>query len=433
MSQAIKGHTRSVSDRVVPSPRSQKHPWPKSPVNGSVDLGSPASPEGREDIVLRSQLRRAQQRIAELETEKTSLQTIVNGSPDMTKVNSALKEKRSTMAVLDTQREIVVRELEIMTDHLKRAKDGKAMDLEGFKSEVLSDFVGSMGKLKDSLTSEIESLMHKRNILTDELSSLIQLKDKSFHEFEALTARNTQLTQHNNEMVQNIQEMIKAGKQGNGLGLYLGATTFNQNSDISGSDLRQRMLDSSTTFAPEGETEPAVITTPHVVKLKQQKPNMLRKGGFGKTLRGIKGALTSERDRTPTYPIETGPYGQDTGPGAPRSAVENRKFGGLFGGGDKGPQKHLRMMQNNSNPNLVDPSQTRKLPSMGSAANSSSALRVGPLGALRAREPRHPVHRHPLRAGGGAPRHGRRGRVPQVGRQRAGQPTQGRVREERRL
>jgi hypothetical protein len=361
MSQAIKGHTRSVSDRVVPSPRSQKHPWPKSPVNGSVDLGSPASPEGREDLVLRSQLRRAQQRIAELETEKTSLQTIVNGSSDMTQVNSALKEKRSTMAMLDTQREIVVRELEIMTDHLKRAKDGKTMDLDGFKTEVLGDFVGSMGKLKDSLSSEIEALMQRRNALADEISGLIQLKDKSFHELETLTARNSQLTQHNNEMIQNIQEMVKAGKQGNGLGLYLGATTFNREADTLGSDLRQRMLDSSTTFTPEADTEPAVITTPHVVKLKQQKPNMLRKGGFGKTLRGIKGALTSERDRTPTYTIETGPYGQDTGPGAPRSAVESRKFGGLFGGGDKGPQKHMRMMQNNSNPNLVDPSQTRKL------------------------------------------------------------------------
>jgi hypothetical protein len=374
MSQAIKGHTRSVSDRVVPSPRSQKHPWPKSPVNGSVDLGSPATPDGREDMVLRSQLRRAQQRIAELETEKTSLQTIVNGSPDMTQVNSALKEKRSTMAVLDTQREIVVRELEIMTDHLKRAKDGKTIDLEGFKSEVLSDFVGSMGKLKDSLTSEIEALMQKRNSLADELSSLIQLKDKSFHELETLAARNSQLTQHNNEMIQNIQDMMKAGKQGNGLGLYLGASTFNRDSDTSGSDLRQRMLDSSTTFAPEAETEPAVITTPHVVKLKQQKPNMLRKGGFGKTLRGIKGALTSERDRTPTYPIETGPYGQDMGPGGPRSAVESRKFGGLFGGGDKGPQKHLRMMQNNSNPNLVDPSQTRKLLPQGEAPLTRAAL-----------------------------------------------------------
>jgi hypothetical protein len=231
-----------------------------------------------------------------------------------------------------------------------------------------------MGRLKDSLTSEIEALMQKRNTLADELSGLVQLKDKSFHEFETLTARNSQLTQHNNEMVQNIQDMMKSGKQGNGLGLYLGASTFNRESDASGGDLRQRMLDSSTTFTPEAEAEPAVITTPHVVKLKQQKPNMLRKGGFGKTLRGIKGALTSERDRTPTYPIETGPYGQDTGPGAPRSAIESRKFGGLFGGGDKGPQKHMRMMQNNSNPNLVDPSQTRKLPLQGQAPLTRAAL-----------------------------------------------------------
>jgi hypothetical protein len=37
-------------------------------------------------------------------------------------MNSELREKRSTMVVLDTQKEIVVRELEVLTEHIAAAK-----------------------------------------------------------------------------------------------------------------------------------------------------------------------------------------------------------------------------------------------------------------------------------------------------------------------
>jgi hypothetical protein len=384
MSNAMRGHARSVSDKVIPSPRSQKHPWPRSPMNGSVDLGIPASPESREEyIILRSQLRRAQQRIAELEAEKNNLQGIVNGSPEMHQVNTALKEKRSTMAVLDTQREIIVRELEVMTDHLKQAKDSNnPLEVQSFKSEVLSDFAASMKRLKESLTSEVEGLMQKRNDLTDEIGTLIQMKDKGFQEYENLSNRNTQLTQHNNELYQSIQELMKASKQPNGLGLYLGAGPSTKDKlEGSGSDLKQMMLDSNTSFVQDSEHDSAVITTPHVVKIKQQKPNMLRKGGFGKALKGIKGALVSDRpDRTPTYPTEGTPYShlQEAGAGAPRSTNETKKFGGFFGS-DRNGTKHLRTLQNNSsNPNLVnDQSGSRKFPlQWTSVQNSTNNLRI---------------------------------------------------------
>ena len=123
------------------------------------------------------------------------------------------------------------------------------------------------------------------------------------------------------------------------------------------------MLESTTTIVqPEADQEgAAVITTPHVVKIKQTKPNMLRKGGIGKTLRGIKGAFVPERsERTPAFPSDGTPYGllQDAGPGAPppRSATDGgrNKFGGFFGS-ERNGGKHLKSLQNNSNPSLSEP------------------------------------------------------------------------------
>jgi uncharacterized protein YoxC len=375
LSNAMRGHARSVSDRVIASPKSQR--WVKSPMNGSIDLGSPTSsmgPDSREEsIILRSQLRRAQQRIAELESEKNTLQRVVNGSPEMKSVNSALKEKRSTIAILDTQREVVVRELEIMTEHLQKVKDSnRPLDMTTFQSEVLDDFAGSLGRLKANLTSEIEGLVQKRNDLTDEISSLIQMKDKGFQEYENLSNRNAQLTQHNHELVQSIQEVMKSNKQPNGLGLYLSGAQGKERMDSSSSDLRPTQMDSNSTFVPDNDNDSAVINTPQIIKMKQTKPNMLRKGGFGKTLRGIKGALVPERqERTPTMQGESigMPYNfahhtdanpnatvtQNANVGAMRPPGDQSKnFRNFFGGSsDKNGARHLKTMQNGSNPNLV--------------------------------------------------------------------------------
>lgn len=386
ISNAMKGHARSVSDRVVASPKSQR--WIKSPINGSIDLGSPTSSHGHDSreeyIILKSQLRRAQQRIAELEAEKNNLQSVVNGSPEMKSVNSALKEKRSTIAILDTQREVVVRELEIMTEHLQKVKDSnRPLNMTTFQSEVLNEFAGSLGKLKSNLTSEIEGLVQKRNDLTDEISNLIQMKDKGFQEYENLSNRNAQLTEHNHELVQSIQEAMKSSKQPNGLGLYLSGSGTGQSKDrmdTSSNDLRQQTpqtMDSSSTFIGDNE-DADIINTPQIVKMKQTKPNMLRKGGFGKTLRGIKGALVPERqDRTPTMPGESigMPYNfahqadinvsananantitnTSAGAGTIRPpGDQSRNFRGFFGGSsDKSSARHLKTLQNGSKTDLV--------------------------------------------------------------------------------
>jgi len=166
---------------------------------------------------IRNQLKYAQQRVTELEAEKLALQERVNGTVDIRQVNTELREKRSTMAFLDTQRELVVRELEVMTEHLSKAKDGSApLDMEAIQSGALEDFSISMHKLKDSLSVQIEELMHKKNELTTEVAGLIQTKEKNIQEFENLNSKNTQLAELNNQLVHNIQELYKHNKYPNG-------------------------------------------------------------------------------------------------------------------------------------------------------------------------------------------------------------------------
>ncbi|KAG9713512.1 RhoGAP-domain-containing protein, partial [Aureobasidium melanogenum] len=182
---------------------------------------------------LRSQLPRAQQKIAELEADKLGLEEKMDTSADIKHANTELREKRSTMAFLDTQREMVVRELEIMTEHLTRAKESnKPLDISQLKSEILQDFAHSLQKLKDNLGSQIEDLVHKRNELTDDISNLIQVKDKGLQEFESLSSKNLQLAELNNQLVSGIQDLYKSqNKSGsierspltNGLGIYNGS------------------------------------------------------------------------------------------------------------------------------------------------------------------------------------------------------------------
>jgi hypothetical protein len=393
LSNAVK-HGRSFSDRGARSTSStQSQKWPKSPLNGSVDISSPTSatsPDSREEAILyKNRLRQAQERIAKLEVERNRLQGMVDGSADISLVNTELRQKRSTMAILDTQREIVVRELEVMTEHLRKAKEAnQALDLTSLKNDVLRDFAGSLQRLKDNLGAQIEELMQKRNELTREIDDLIQMKDKGFQEYESLSSRNHQLTQHNNELISSIQGSMKAvahQKNGtpvessvpppNGLGLYIQHSK--EKSDTS-SELRSLMNSeySNPNLLNDNENDGTVLATPQVVKISGKgKPNMLKKGtqGFVKGLRNMRGNLVNERNDRPIERnnngqwVEGTPYSQLPVQSDPASNVTisrpfpdpagKQKFGGFFGEKpDKSHLKHLKNSHNNSNPSLASDS-----------------------------------------------------------------------------
>lgn len=378
-------HGRSFSDRTGTGGR--------SPRGGSVDVSSasqtpnitsPTSADGLE--ALRTSLRRAQIHIAELQAEKLNLQEKLDGSTDMKAVNTELREKRSTMAFLDTQREMVVRELEIMTEHLSKAKDNsQPLNLGSLKTSILKDFAESLQKLKDDMGSQIEDLMHKRNELTDEIGNLIQMKDKGFQEYESLSSKNTQLLHHNNELIRSIQGMYQSNRSANGLpapsenglGIYHPGAKVETPSSSEVRNLNVVSTDPSMPAVlhdPDAETG-SVLAAPQVVNIRKGgKPNKFnwRRGGekmAGKVTKGIKGAFVGNEAK-PAGQYSIGhPYSQATG-GSEQSSLTSKtlddnksgqsgtsagygffsqKNGGLKQGGGLG---HLK---NNSSSNLATP------------------------------------------------------------------------------
>lgn len=388
VSNAVSKHGRSFSDRGSVTGRGHK----KWPTNGSIEISSPtvASPDSKEEYVnLRNELRRAQQRIAELEAEKNGLQESVHSAADIKQANTMLREKRNTMAVLDSQREMVIRELEIMTEHLQRAKDSnRAMDITQLKSDILKDFGNSLQKLKDQLGGQIEDLISRRTELTDEISNLIQMKDKGFQEYESLSAQNTKLSTMNRELVENIQKTLKDNKQHHGGNSFdIGRSPANPNalgiyhshhkggkSDLS-LDVPGLTHEHSYSNLLHDHDHDATLAQPQVVNIRKTgKPTTKfnwKKGGQAITknvTKGLKGAFASESRREDDYIKVIGtPYGSvHTQPDIASMSMASASLKssqeptprGWFGGSAKAntntkPDNRFKTHHNNSSSNLV--------------------------------------------------------------------------------
>ena len=388
VSNVVKGHGRSYSDRG--SVTSRGHGHKKWSTNGSIDISSPtiASPNSTEEAVnLRNELRRAQQRIAELEAEKNGLQESVHSAADIKQANTMLREKRNTMAVLDTQREMVIRELEIMTEHLKKAKEnsGSTMDINQLKSDILRDFANSLQKLKDQLGGQIEELISRRTALTEEISNLIQMKDKGFQEYESLSAQNKKLADMNQGLIESIQSTLKTNKQhvggqtidaarspANGLGIY-STNHRGGKSDLS-VDTREISHEPSYSNLHEADSE-ATLAQPQVVNIRKTKATKFsnwKKGGQAITknvTKGFKGAFgpteAKGAEEMGSVKVIGTPYGSThTQPdfASMTSSLKSREEApprGWFGGkaAPTNPKDRLKPLQNNgSSTNLVDAS-----------------------------------------------------------------------------
>ncbi|KAF2089572.1 RhoGAP-domain-containing protein [Saccharata proteae CBS 121410] len=384
VSNAVK-HGRSFSDRGSRSSLSAK--W-RSPANGSTDLSSPtsASPSMPHDpVTMRRNLLAAEQRNAILEAELAVLRESVNRSSDIKQVNTELREKRSTIAILDTQREMVMRELDIMTDHLKASKErGRPLALQEFKSEFLKDFATSLESLKSKLGNQIEDLIQKRNEINDEIRNLIQMKDKGYMEYESLSTKNAQLAELNQQLVTNIQTLYKSsrypnghtvegGRPTNGLGIY---THSKERSDVSMTEIRNAVNHENLHNIPDHDVEPKILEAPKVVDIRKTKPNKFnwKKGGQAvakNVTKGLKGAFasTNEPVREGQYSVQGVPYGSlpstteaSAASSMPKSGNDPSRAGfGFFGGaGQKGGQPNVRAPparpaqhgHNNSNTNL---------------------------------------------------------------------------------
>jgi len=333
-------HGRSYSDKGGRMSKDSK--WPSSPLHvvGTTGFGpeisspSTSSPETREELTwFKNELRRERQKTVEKDQKIAELEAAFEGKASIKEVNTELREKRSTMVVLDTQKEIVVRELEVLTDHIATAKKSREpLDLGKLSNNVLREFAEALQKLKDSFAPQVEDLIQRRNDLIDEVANLTQMKDKSFQEFEQLSLKNAQLADLNNQLVHQIQGLYKASATSsvdgirpppNGLGIYTHHPKETSQVSVDGRDMGPGGSEGSHpgsqhNIHPESDADhAAILTAPQMVNIRKGQPKKFnwKKGGQNVAkgvTKGIKGAFSSNDQ--PKYQRDGGitegvPYG----------------------------------------------------------------------------------------------------------------------------
>lgn len=429
-------HGRSFSDKGMRLSKDH-HRGPRSPTHGSAngsismqigqDISSPstASPEHRDELSwFKNELRRERQKAVERDQRIAELEATLESTANVKQINSELREKRSTIVVLDTQKEIVVRELEVLTEHIAAAKkSGDVLDLSKLKSTVLREFADELQKLKDSFSPQIEDSIQKRNDLMEEVSSLTQMKEKSFQEFEQLSLKNAQLADLNNQLVHQIQQLYKANSTSNqeqvqpkpspapnGLGIYSHHKEKSQVS-LESRETRPTMTDmslpGSNTTIQQGEAEPVtVLQGPHVVNIRKDQPKKFNWTKGGKNVakgvtKGLKGAFSSgqqgyarEMQFAETTPYGSTPPGQEYG-SLPRNQAEPLRQGfGFFSSAQKGQKggPQYKQQSNDSSSALVDASTGKSsvVPRLSLYnANLSSVIRLRPRTTCRLRKGLH--------------------------------------------
>ncbi|MCJ1309262.1 Rho-type gtpase-activating protein [Agyrium rufum] len=345
-------HARSYSDRYSDrGARLTKEPkWPKSPpVNGTPestnfpqDMSSPtgSSPESKNELSwYKNELRKERKRNAEKNHKIAELETALNGKSAIKQMNNELREKRSTIVVLDTQKEIVVRELEVLTEHIANAKKSpEPLDLQHLNNTVLLEFAEALEKLKQTYTPQIEELLQRKSNLVDEIAQLTILKEQILQEFEQLSLKNAQLAELNNELVHQIQGLYKASASpsappdfvrhapvSHGLGIYTHHMKDKSSASIDGTSREMRPSVggesgySGSTLHLDQDPEPAsILNPPQVVNIRKGVPPKKfnwRKGGqnvakgVSKGLKGAFGSDSSNRQQRDGSLTETIPYG----------------------------------------------------------------------------------------------------------------------------
>jgi hypothetical protein len=323
-------HGRSISEttRTTASPR-----WPKTPISEEVndmiarDISSPISiapPPGDDAALLRRQLRNSEQRVAELERQFTS-------AGELQTLNKKLIEKRKTASVLDSQAELMIRQIEVLAGFVEKAKDSKQpLDLAELEESAIKEFVQKIEKLKQSMSAQVEQLLDERNDLIEEKNQAMKDRDRALVEFEQLSSKNAQLADLNNDLTHQIQERFKAQTGNgldsprplmNGLGIYSNhhkdkSSTSMQVDDMSLRSNNTTLYGSGNNYPQAMEQDPSmdpatVLSAPHVVNIRkgQAKKFNWKKGGatVAKGVsKGFKGAFSSDRQERNQWQGQTG-------------------------------------------------------------------------------------------------------------------------------
>ena len=372
-------HARSYSDRGTRLSKEQK--WPKSPLNGgsgtvfSREISSPnsSSPEIKEELIwFKNELRKERQKTAERNQKILELEAALEGKAAIKEMDIELDEKRNTMATLDIQKEIVVRELDVLTEHIATAKKSRdPLNFGQMSNAVLREFAQSLEKLKDSFSPQIEELAQRKNDLFEEVTNLTDSREQGLQEFEQLSIKNEQLAKFNNQLVHQIEELQKAislstidsvKPSPHGLGIYTHHSKDKSNVSMESRELRPSFSESTytgSTAVQEQEVEPAtILTAPHVVNIRKGQPKKFnwKKGGQNVAkgvTKGLKGAFLSnetskyQREGSITESIpygaipQTQEYSSTTLPRGPANDPSRQAFGFFGNQKPKAGQKGL--------------------------------------------------------------------------------------------
>ncbi|KAI2629354.1 rho GTPase activator Rga [Xylaria nigripes] len=268
------GHTRSASEttRTTTSPHWPKTPIAEDPMNGTGhEITSPLSLSAGDDpALLKRRLRTSEQRVAELERQFCS-------EKDLKSLSQKVEEKRKTVSVLDTQTEIMIRQLEALAVYVEKAKEAKKpVDPHELEESAIKDFVQRLEKLKQSMVASIEQLHAERDLLIEEKTKAIADRDRARVEFEQLVSKNAQLADLNNDITHQIQERFKNHSDTrplpNGLGIYNHKGTSNNSVSLDAASIQT----GTTIITPEHE-EP-ILERPTVVKIEKKNFAKWKKG-----------------------------------------------------------------------------------------------------------------------------------------------------------
>ena len=388
-------HGRSYSDRGTRLSREQK--WPKSPLivtpgsKYSRD-GTPTnmSPEGKDDIGnLLAELRRLRQQSNEKDERIAELETTLKGKAKIKQMNTELLKKRSTMTVLDAQKKMVIRELEIMTEKIATAKKSdEPLDVGGLITGTLVEFAEALQQLKDSFAPQIEDLTEKKFSLTEDVTNLKEERERIIHELEQTAARNAQLADLNNQLVHQVSGMQgiyqqatgqhMEGSRPHGLGIYTNHNKDKSNISLDSHDMQGSTMTGSSLNNEHDPEHGTILNAPQVVNIRKAQPKKFnwKKGGQNVAkgvTKGLKGAFTTNNNDVTKYSREGSvtegmPYGlmpqsQDyptTNPNG-RNAINDpsRPGFGFFG---NGKPKGVNSRANGNPPAVVPENASGKKP-----------------------------------------------------------------------
>lgn len=373
------GHSRSVSEttRLTASPR-----WPKTPITEEAnghghEISSPMSLSGAthdDPAFLKRQLRNSEQRVAELERQ-------FGTEKDLKNLNKKLMEKRKTVSFLDTQTEIMIRQLEVLAGYVERAKETKEpIDPRELEDSAIKEFVQKLEKVKQAASSSIERVLTELEDLTVTRDQALADRDLALMEFEQLSSKNAQLADMNNDLTHQIQEKFRSQKgtelmspSGSGLGIYSHHSKGISNASV---NLDSASLQTAHTLVATDD-EP-VLEGPTVVNIRKGQVRKFNwKKGGSKVASGITKGINraagafQEKDQPPhrhpslaaenigmpynmtvsqvESPAALGPNGGNRVP----SDTQGKGFG-FFGGGKVKPRTVNAVNMSGSTPTIAE-------------------------------------------------------------------------------